>query len=85
MVEKSEPMLLPIVIAIVILILAYVVFYVAPNVLDFGKSFIFVIAGFFLIFIGAAMYVMYSLPVLGKTTSKTPVTSLTVPDVVVSE
>jgi hypothetical protein len=85
MFEKSESMLWPIVIAILILILAYVVFYVAPSILDFGKSFLFVIMGFLVIFIGAAMYVMYSLPVLGKMTTKMPTTSISVPDVVVSE
>jgi hypothetical protein len=77
-------MLLPLLIAGLVLGLAYLVFYVAPVILDFGKSFMAVVFAFLLIFAGAAFYVMTSLPAIGSTSNSGDVPSIVVSDVVVS-
>lgn len=58
-------MLWPIVIAFVITALAYGIFYFLPTVVDFGKSFLWIIAGFLLIYVGAAIYLSRSIPAIG--------------------
>ncbi|MFA5935375.1 MAG: hypothetical protein WC787_00750 [Patescibacteria group bacterium] len=77
-------MLWPILLAIFILGLAYLVFYMAPVVLEFGKSFLIVIAAFLVLFAGAATYIMYSLPGIEQF-SKTQKTSGGVSEIVVTD
>jgi hypothetical protein len=78
-------MVLPLIVAVLILGLAYLVFYVAPAILDFGKSFMAVVVTFLILFIGAAFYVVSSLPGASSLfpTTHTSDTSISVSDVVV--
>lgn len=57
----------PVVISLVVLVLAYVLFFVLPEIIDSGMSFIWVIGCFLLLYIGAALYLSHSMPAFGKT------------------
>lgn len=52
----------PIIIAIATLIIAYGIFYVLPAIHDDGNSFLWVIAGFLVVYLLAATYLGFRLP-----------------------
>lgn len=52
----------PVVVSLLILAIAYLIFYVMKNILDFGSYFLYVIAGFLILYILAAIYVSKRLP-----------------------
>jgi len=61
----------PIVITVVTLVIACVLFFVLPEIIDYGMSFIWVAAGFLILYIGAALYLSHSIPAWGQSeTSK---------------
>lgn len=57
----------PVVISLVVLIIAYALFYMLPEIIDSGMSFIWIIGCFLLLYVGAALYLSLSMPAFGKT------------------
>jgi hypothetical protein len=57
----------PIVISIAVLAVAALLFMILPEIIDAGTSFLWVIAGFLVIYIGAALYLSHSIPAWGQT------------------
>lgn len=53
----------PIIITVLILGVACVLFFMLPAIIDYEMSFLWVIAGFLALYIGAALYLSHSLPV----------------------
>jgi hypothetical protein len=56
----------PIVIALVTLAVACVLFFVLPEIIDYETSFLWVIAGFLILYVGAALYLSHSIPAWGQ-------------------
>ena len=61
----------PIVITILMLAVACVLFYMLPEVIDQGASFLWIIAGFLVLYVGAALYLSHSIPALGQSDQST--------------
>lgn len=59
--------LAPLIVSLGILAIAYLLFRVLPEIIDFDRSFLWVIGGFLVLYIGAAVYVSHSLPALSQT------------------
>lgn len=78
----------PIIIAILVLGIAYVLFYMLPAVHDDGNSFLWIIAGFVLVYILAATYLGFRLPSplahAGTRTTQDALAETTVSDVTVT-
>lgn len=56
----------PILISLMVLAAAFVIFYMLPTIIEHEMSFLWVIAVFLLIYIGAAIYVSKSIPAWGQ-------------------
>lgn len=77
----------PMIISLLILALAYILYRMLPEILDQEMSFLWVIGVFLLLYIGAAIYLSRSLPILGETdtvkTSSAEIIETEIPDVTV--
>lgn len=57
----------PIIVGIAILAIAVILYHLLPAIIDFEMSFLWVIGIFLVFYVGAAVYLSYSIPAIGKT------------------
>lgn len=61
----------PILVSLVILAIAYTLYRMMPEIIDGEMSMLWVTGAFLLIYIGAAVYLSYSIPAFGRSTAPT--------------
>lgn len=61
----------PMLVSLSIMAIAYTLYRMLPEIIDYSMSFLWIVGGFLAVYIGAAIYLSWSLPALGSTGMQT--------------